>query len=302
MSSLPSATCLPEVAIAAIASPASTGTFSLDDEQSLRDAFHAFALAADSLERSYTRLQAEVERLRRELDEAQAQLRREQALAEVSALLAHEIRNPLGSMELFAGLLAESALDGESRKWVEHLQAGLRTLAATVNNVLHFHCLPQPERALVDLGHLLDWAREFFAPMAHQARVELSVNHRLAGVLLAADRHRLEQVLANLVLNAVRAMPGGGWLELRGNLIQDARAASIVVTDTGPGISPEVGAQLFQPFVTTKQQGMGVGLSISRTIVEAHGGTIAPRPNPEGGTVFSFTLPAVTEEEASNAI
>jgi two-component system sensor kinase FixL len=76
----------------------------------------------------------------------------------------------------------------------------------------------------------------------------------------------------------------------------------ISVADTGSGISPEIGGQLFQPFITTKTQGMGVGLSISRTIIEAHGGSIAPRPNPGGGTIFSFTLPIVTKKEASDAV
>ena len=74
----------------------------------------------------------------------------------------------------------------------------------------------------------------------------------------------------------------------------------ISVADTGAGIAPEIGAQLFQPFVTTKRQGMGVGLSISRTIIEAHGGSISARPNTGGGTVFSFTLPAVSKEEAGD--
>ena len=76
----------------------------------------------------------------------------------------------------------------------------------------------------------------------------------------------------------------------------------IGVADTGSGIAPEISAQLFQPFITTKRQGMGVGLSISRTIVEAHGGLIAARPNPGGGTVFGFTLPAVTKEEVGDAV
>jgi two-component system sensor kinase FixL len=76
----------------------------------------------------------------------------------------------------------------------------------------------------------------------------------------------------------------------------------ISVADTGSGISPDINAQLFQPFITSKRQGMGVGLSISRTIVESHGGTIAPQPNPSGGTIFSFTLPAVTPEEARDAV
>ena len=71
---------------------------------------------------------------------------------------------------------------------------------------------------------------------------------------------------------------------------------------TGSGIAPEISGQLFQPFVTTKRQGMGVGLSISRTIIEAHGGSIVTRPNPSGGTIFSFTLPAVSKEEPADAI
>jgi hypothetical protein len=103
-----------------------------------------FREAAGSLEQSYAKLRAEVERLRLELEETQSKLRREQALAEISSVLAHEIRNPLGSLELFAGLLAESDLNPDCHNWVEHVQAGLRTLAATVNNVLQFHSLPEP--------------------------------------------------------------------------------------------------------------------------------------------------------------
>ena len=112
-------------------------------------------------------------------------LRREQALAEMSAILAHEIRNPLGSLELFAGLLAGAGLSAECREWVEHVQAGLRTLAATVNNVLHFHSLPAPERVPTDLGQLLDWAGGFLVPMARQARVELCLHNGLQGVWFA---------------------------------------------------------------------------------------------------------------------
>ena len=103
--------------------------------------------------------------------------------------------------------------------------------------------------------------------------------------------------------NAIEAMEDSERREL---IVSTAMAPDdlieILVADTGAGIAPEISAQLFQPFITTKQQGMGVGLSISRTIVEAHGGSIAPRPNPGGGTVFCFTLPAVTKEEAGDAV
>jgi len=225
------------------------------------------------------------------LEEAQARLRRDRALAEMSALLAHEVRNPLGSLELFAGLLAESTLDSESHQWVEHLQAGLRTLAATVNNVLHFHGAPEPARTAVDCGQLLDWAREFFRPLARQARIELHVRHHLAGVRLGGDRHRLEQVLANLVLNAVRAMPGGGWIELRGSKVQDGSAVAIVVTDTGPGIPPEYLPRIFEAGFSTRDGSPGLGLAVCRKIVEQHGGTITAASRPGCGARFTLTFP-----------
>jgi two-component system sensor kinase FixL len=103
--------------------------------------------------------------------------------------------------------------------------------------------------------------------------------------------------------NAIEAMDETERREL---VVSSTPAADnmirISVADTGSGISPDISTQLFQPFITTKRQGMGVGLSISRTIVESHGGTIAPQPNPGGGTIFSFTLPAVTPEEARDAL
>lgn len=242
---------------------------------------------------------------RRRLEEAQAKLRREQALAEMSAVLAHEIRNPLASLELFAGLLAESDLDGERRQWVEHVQAGLRTLAATVNNVLHFHSLPEPECAPLDLGQLLDWARDFFAPLARQSRITLGSQNRLHGVWLSADRHRIEQVLLNLVLNAVRAMPGGGWIEIGGYRNRDGlnkdglnkdggkdgESVVLRVADTGPGIAAEHLSRIFEPGFSTRAASPGLGLAVCRKIVEQHGGTIRAESRPGRGAIFTVTFP-----------
>ena len=227
------------------------------------------------------------------LEEAREKLRREQALAEMSAVLAHEIRNPLGSLELFAGLLADSDLSAECRQWVEHMQSGLRTLAATVNNVLHFHSPPQPELSPIDLGELLEWARNFFVPLARRARVEMVLQNHLAGVCRPADRHRLEQVLLNLVLNALRAMPGGGWIRLAGRLEENEenKVASIVVADTGPGIAPEHLDSVFEPGFTTRTGGPGLGLAVCRKIVEQHGGTIHAASRPGAGAVFTLQLP-----------
>ncbi len=271
------------------------GNPTLPDEQFLLRAFRSFMDAAGSLELSYRMLQAEVERLRRELDETQAKLRREQALAEISAVLAHEIRNPLGSLELFAGLLAESELDADCRKWVEHVQAGLRTLAATVNNVLQFHSLPETERAPVDLGQLLAWARDFCLPLARQSRVALSLQNRVSGVFVLGDRHRLEQVLLNLVLNSMRAMPEGGWIELAGRKVQNDQAVALVVSDTGPGISPEHLPGIFEPGFSTHAGSPGLGLAVCRKIVAQHGGTIRAMSRPGHGAAFTAILPLMDQ-------
>ena len=267
------------------------GDSTLEDVQFLLRAFRSFSQAAGSLEQSYAKLRAEVERLRLELEETQSKLRREQALSEISSVLAHEIRNPLGSLELFAGLLAESDLSPECRQWVEHVQAGLRILAATVNNVLQFHSLPEPERSSVDLGQLLGWARDFFLPLARQSRVALSLQDRVSRVFFSADRHGLEQVLLNLVLNSIRAMPGGGWIELAGRPLPNGKAVALTVSDTGPGISPEHLPSIFDPGFSTRSGSPGLGLAVCRRIVEQHGGSISAGTRPGCGARFTVIFP-----------
>lgn len=220
-------------------------------------------------------------------------LRRRQALAEMSALLAHEIRNPLGSMELFAGLLAKSGLAAEERQWVEHLQAGLRTLASTVNNVLHFHTEPHPDLAPTDLGQLLHSLEEFLQPMAQQARVRMELAHELDGVLVAADRHRLEQVVLNLALNAFHSMPDGGTLKMAGAVrcLCDQFIAAVTITDTGPGIAAEDMTRIFDLGFSTRPGSPGLGLAVCKTIMEQHRGSITPTSRPGSGTSFALEFP-----------
>ncbi len=220
-------------------------------------------------------------------------LSRRQALAEVSALLAHEIRNPLGSLELFAGLLAESDLGEDEKSWVGQLQAGLRTLAATVNNVLHFHSQPSPGMAPTDLGRWLRSTHDFLRPLAQRARVRMELMQELDGVLAAADRHRLEQVLLNLALNAFRFMPGGGVLSIRGGLSGCAgeRSAVVEISDTGPGIDAEDRERIFHPGFTHCEGSPGLGLAVCKTIMEQHGGAIRVGSRAGFGATFRVELP-----------
>jgi two-component system sensor histidine kinase FlrB len=229
----------------------------------------------------------------RRLEEARETLRRRQALAEMSALLAHEVRNPLGSLELFAGLLAKATLETEAKQWAQQLQAGLRALAATVNNVLHFHGQPQPELASTDLAQLLGSLAEFLRPLARQAGVRLEMAVGLAGVRVAADRHRLEQVVLNLGLNAFRFMPEGGVLRITGSVANSGSSprAQVEFADTGSGVSPENLERIFQPGFTTRPGSPGLGLAVCRTIMQQHGGAISVTSRVGLGTVFRLEFP-----------
>jgi two-component system sensor histidine kinase FlrB len=227
------------------------------------------------------------------LEDARETLRRRQALAEMSALLAHEVRNPLGSLELFAELLAKATLETEAQRWARQLQAGLRALAATVNNVLHFHGHPQPELVPTDLGLFLGSLAEFLRPLAQQAGVQLQLAFDLDGVRVAADRHRLEQVVLNLGLNAFRFMPAGGVLSIRGSVANSGSSsqAQVEIADTGVGISSKNLPRIFEPGFTTRPGSPGLGLAVCRAIMQQHGGAISATSSLGAGTIFRLEFP-----------
>src|SRR5215208_3079081 len=129
----------------------------------------------------------------------------------------------------------------------------------------------------------------------HGVRVKFQIDP--ARDLVLVDKVQIQQVLLNLIRNAIEAMEQSTRRELLIASRPDGELVEVSVADTGPGIATEVAGQLFQPFVTTKRYGMGVGLSISRSIVESHGGQIVVEPNQGGGTVFRFTMTGVTSED-----
>ncbi len=225
-------------------------------------------------------------------------LRRSKALADIAALLAHEIRNPLGSMELFTGLLAEAAANTpETRQWANHLQAGLRSLSATVNNVLQFHTLGGIQRGATELDRLLGELTEFLLPMARQRGQQVEFENTIGKVTTQADANRLKQVFLNLALNAFRAMPPGAALRIRmgwapqfpGGLVR------IEVQDEGRGIPRELLGRIFDAGFTTTPGSPGLGLAVCKKIVEQHGGEIEVQSKPKEGTRFTIVLPVAGE-------
>ncbi len=232
----------------------------------------------------------------RRLEQERETFRRQQALAELSAVVAHEVRNPLGSLELFAGLLADCGLGAEAQSYLTQIRAGLRNLSATVNNVLRFHNPSAPALAMVNLAQVLASSAEFLAPLAQQAGITIRVSHQLQGVSVPGDHCGLEQVLLNLAVNGFHAMAGSGVLTLSGFLAQplegpNGEACAVVeVADTGPGIAEPHLAEIFHPGFTTRPGSPGLGLAVCRTIVAQHGGSIRVSSGPDGCR-FRLELP-----------
>ena len=220
--------------------------------------------------------------------------RRTQALAEVATLLAHEIRNPLGSLELFAGLLADAlANQSDLQPWINHVQAGLRSLAATVNNVLHFHSQPSVQLRPVDLLRLVGETVEFLHPLARQKEMQIEWRAPAASVSIFADPSRLQQAFFNLALNALRAMKPGGILSVSVCRRDDGSGSTAVLAfaDQGAGIRAENLAKVFEPGFTTQCGSPGLGLAVTRKVVEQHGGSIYVESREGQGTTFTLVLP-----------
>jgi signal transduction histidine kinase len=232
----------------------------------------------------------EAKQLEREREVA----RRSQALAEVATLLAHEIRNPLGSLELFAGLLADALADqAELLPWINHVQAGLRSLAATVNNVLHFHSQPAAQLLPVDLPRLVGETVEFLRPLAREKEMRVLWQAPHASVSVLADSSRLQQAFFNLALNAFRAMKPGGTLSVSVCQLETASRPMTTVTfaDQGVGIRAENLEKIFEPGFSTQSSSPGLGLAVTRKVIEQHGGTIHVESHEGQGTTFTLTLP-----------
>ena len=217
-------------------------------------------------------------------------------MAEVATLLAHEIRNPLGSLELFAGLLADAlANQAELQPWINHVQAGLRSLAATVNNVLHFHSQPAAQLLPVDLVRLVGETVEFLRPLARQKEMQIEWRAPQRSVSILADPSRLQQAFFNLALNAFRAMkPAERYPSVSGGSDQGLplpATAAVTFADQGVGIRAENLEKIFEPGFTTQSGSPGLGLAVTRKVIEQHGGTIRVESREGQGTTFTLALP-----------
>lgn len=228
------------------------------------------------------------------LEDEREMAHRMKALAEMTALLAHEIRNPLGSLELFAGLIKEAS-EGQTEiaQWIVHIQAGLRALSATVNNVLHFHSLAPSQLKPVNAVRLVAATAEFLEPLALQRGMGIEVIAASEELLISADPDRLQQVFFNLAINAFRSMPAGKILRIRLGLAEQAGSsvAKIDFEDQGCGIPSEQIDRVFDAGFSTERSSPGLGLAVCKRVTAQHRGEIQIRSEAGAGTTVSLYLP-----------
>ncbi len=230
------------------------------------------------------------------------------AMGEMASTLAHELNQPLsaisnylkGSRNLLEGRSDENSTtirNALDRAADQAMRAG-----QIIRRLRDFVSRGETERRAESISKLVEEASALALVGVKDRGIHVQFEFDPSVDLVLADRVQIQQVLLNLIRNAMDAMETSHERDLRIAITPiDKGYIRISVIDTGSGIAPEVAKQLFQPFVTTKRDGMGVGLSISRTIVEAHAGQIWVEQNPSGGTIFHFTLPAVTDGDVDSA-
>jgi two-component system sensor kinase FixL len=226
----------------------------------------------------------------------------------MASTLAHELNQPLSAIANYlrgSRRLLEGASDEKSAAMRDALdKAGDQAMRAghIIRRLRDFVARGESERRVESITKLVEEASALALVGVKDLGIRVQFQFNPEIDLVIADRVQVQQVVLNLIRNAMDAMETSQTRDL---VVAIAPAESghvrISVTDSGSGISPEIAEQLFQPFITTKRHGMGVGLSISRAIVEAHNGRIWVEPNPTGGTIFHFTLAVVNQGDVDDA-
>lgn len=255
-------------------------------------------------------------RLERLRARAERRARTAERLAEIGKMtggLAHEIRNPLSTIGMNAQLLAEGLEElpadfeprGRLSRRLGVLRREVERLGGILSDFLNYAGELRLDRRPADLNALVSELSDFFMPQAQQQGVRLRVDPAPLDLPILVDTGHIKQAVLNLMLNAVQAMqpgqsaaPHAGPRELilKTERDEDGREplVRLHVIDTGPGMSPETLARIFEPYFTTKAGGTGLGLPTTRRLVEAHGGAIDVRTEPGRGTDFTITLPLAT--------
>ena len=245
-----------------------------------------------------------VERRLQDLQSELAHVGRVSEMASFASSLAHELNQPLTAIANYCEAARDLLGNGSDRETLDTVQEALDEASKEsvragqiVRRLRNFISRGETEQRVESLARLITEANALALVGSREHGIEVQVQLDPDADLVFVDRIQIQQVLTNLIRNAIDAMIDSSQKSL---IIRTAAEpqdyVTVTVEDTGPGISESVVAELFQPFVTSKSAGMGIGLSICRTIVESHGGRIWFEERPGGGTAFQFTLPSAGVE------
>jgi len=232
------------------------------------------------------------------LEEQSERDKRLKAMGEMAIRIAHEVRNPLGSIELLASILRSELEDrSDLERMAGRIVTEVKSLNNSISNLLLFTRPQQPFLHELNLSEFLEEFVDFIRPVVSKNGVELTCKKPGAPLFLNGDRDLLKQVFLNLTLNALQALPDSGAITigLRSFTDEHTRQSAWVevsFSDSGEGIAPDAISKIFNPFYTTKDKGTGLGLAIVHNIIESHRGTIEVRSRLKKGTTFYITLPA----------
>ena len=223
-------------------------------------------------------------------------------IGQMSATIAHEIRNPLVAVKGLGQLVEQSFAEGDPRaQHMRVLNTEVNRLQNVVSELVRFARPTELNRGATDLNRCIQDALDLYVEEFRNRGIEVRFDRHPGEVVAHADPEKIKQVIINLIQNSLEALPAGGAIRLETRLqrsesfenLYDSRAM-ITLRDNGPGIPPEIREKIFEPFFSAKKSGTGLGLAIARSIVEEHGGEIAALDSPEGGACFVIRLPLST--------
>lgn len=260
--------------------------------------YYAFPVlnSAGSLERVvyYEKDMTEARKLEQRLQQSE----RLKALGTLAAGIAHEIRNPLATINFNAQMLQRDlALDQHQGQMFEDILIEIKKIDRIVQQVLHFAKPREPQFLPNQLNEVVSYCQDLSKAYLRKTKIEISADLADDIPLLVMDFNQISQVLMNLLINAIEAMPDGGRISLRTYRQLEPQGVVLEVSDTGAGIMEEDRERIFDPFYTRKPEGTGLGLSISRQILEKHGAYIEMDSSLGEGTTFRIVFSASAENE-----
>jgi signal transduction histidine kinase len=239
-------------------------------------------------------MEEKIQKTTADLKKTEAQLIRSEklaALGQLAAGIAHEIRNPLTSINILIHSMTENLPSGDSHKEdLKVIEEEIHRMNEILDQFLRFAKPATPLLEKADVSSIFEETLQLLRPHIEKQIIVVEKEFQSLPIILM-DREQMKQVFLNLLLNAIQAMPGGGHLTLRGQNSEDGQWIHISIQDSGIGISSENINKLFDPFFSTKEGGIGLGLSITHRIIDQHHGKIEVESAPGKGTLFTIWLP-----------